>query len=84
MKKSQPFENSQLQKDQQKDTTKSYINHTPKLARKPLSKFETYQFLLDEFYKANPTPTDNELSRACQYFADQCGLTVAAKAKGGQ
>lgn len=81
IKKSQPFENSQLQDDQTKGEKplEGKVNHTPKLAKMPVNKFETYQWLLDEFYKANPNPTDAELSSACQYFARQCGLTLASK-----
>jgi hypothetical protein len=56
-------------------------NHTPKLYKKPLSKFQTYENLINEFIAANPNHTDFELDRACLYFATQCGLTVAEKAK---
>jgi hypothetical protein len=56
-------------------------NHIPKLCKKPLSKFETYENLINEFIAANPYHTDYELDRACLYFATQCGLTVAEKAK---
>lgn len=80
IKKSQLPESSQLQDDLQ-TPQKGYKNHTPKLAKKPLSKFAAYQWLLDEFYKANPTPTEAELDQACLYFATKCGLTVAEKAK---
>ncbi|HQS43954.1 MAG: hypothetical protein B7Y16_07010 [Methylotenera sp. 24-45-7] len=61
--------------------TNPYKNHTPKLHKKPLSKFATYQNLIDEFMDANPNHTDAELDHACLNFATQCGLTVAAKAK---
>jgi hypothetical protein len=56
-------------------------NHTPKLYQKPLSKFQTYENLINEFMAANPDHTDFELDRACLYFATKCGLTVAEKAK---
>jgi hypothetical protein len=56
-------------------------NHTLKLYKKPLSKFQTYENLINEFMAANPDHTDFELDRACLYFATQCGLTVAEKAK---
>lgn len=56
-------------------------NHTPKLYKKPLNKFATYEYLINEFFTVNPNPTDAELDRACLYFATQCGLTVAEKAK---
>jgi len=56
-------------------------NHTPKLYKKPLCKFQTYQNLIDDFIAANPNYSESELDRACLYFANQCGLTVAEKAK---
>jgi len=56
-------------------------NHIPKLSKNPLNKFATYEHLLNEFYAANPNPTDTELDQACLYFANKCGLTVADKAK---
>lgn len=56
-------------------------NHIPKLCKKPLSKFQTYENLINEFIAANPNHTDSELDRACLNFATQCGLTVAEKAK---
>lgn len=56
-------------------------NHTPKLHKKPLSKFQTYENLINEFIAANPDYSESELDRACLYFATQCGLTVAEKAK---
>lgn len=61
--------------------TNPYKNHTPKLHKKPLSKFQTYENLINEFISANPDHTEYELDRACLYFATQCGLTVAEKAK---
>lgn len=52
-----------------------------KKPQQPINKFSTYESLINEFYIANPNPTDAELSSACLYFADKCGLTVATKAK---
>jgi len=61
--------------------SKNINNHIPKLCKKPLSKFQTYENLINEFIAANPDHTDFELDRACLYFATKCGLTVAEKAK---
>lgn len=81
IKKSQLQGSSQLNHDQ--TNTKGYKNHTPKLAKKPVSKFAAYNALLDEFYESNPTPTQAELDHACLQFANQCGLTVSTKVKMG-
>lgn len=56
-------------------------NTTPKLYKKQINKFKNYENLIDEFIAANPNYSEYELDRACLYFATQCGLTVAEKAK---
>lgn len=58
-----------------------FNNHTPKLYKKPLNKFATYEGLINEYIAANPNYSEYELDRACLYFATKCGLTVADKAK---
>lgn len=75
---------AQINEPASRGLTKNNINnHTLKLSKKPLNRFECYKNLLDEFLIDNPAHTQEELYSACQYFADQCGLTVAPKAKGG-
>jgi hypothetical protein len=58
-----------------------YKNNKPKLAKKPINKFTSYESLLNEFFDQNPTPTDVELSNACLYFAKQCGLKLSPKVR---
>lgn len=71
------LENSQ----HQNDNTNIYKNNTLKLCKSPLNKFSSYKLLLNEFYEENAYPTDAELDRACLYFAEKYGLTVAPQVK---
>ncbi len=60
---------------------KASKNSAVQIIKKTLNKFTTYEQLINEFIDTNPNYTDMELNQACLFFATQCGLTVAAKAK---
>ena len=63
------------------DYSNNHNIHTPKLYKNPLNKFAYYEGLINEYIAANPNYSEYELDRACLYFANQCGLTIAEKAK---